>query len=147
MRTILVPLDGSPGSESVLPAVGELARAQGARVRLLRVAAAPEAVRVDDRVIAYADQEMSRVESEELGYLHRAGTALPGIEVEWTVRFGEPAGQIAEEAESARVDLIAMATHARRGLGRALRGSVAERVEHATAIPVMLVRHGLAQAA
>lgn len=56
-HSILVPLDGSPGSESVLPTVGELARARGARVRLLRVAAVPPEVRFGDRVVAYADQE------------------------------------------------------------------------------------------
>jgi hypothetical protein len=38
LRKILVPLDGSPGSTSVLWTVGQLARAQAARVRLLRVA-------------------------------------------------------------------------------------------------------------
>ena len=37
LRKILVQLDGSPGSASVLWTVGQLARAQGARVRLLRV--------------------------------------------------------------------------------------------------------------
>ena len=65
-HAILVPLDGSPGSESVLPTVGELALAQGARVRLLRVAPEAKAVEADDRIIAYADQETSRVEMETL---------------------------------------------------------------------------------
>jgi acetoin utilization protein AcuB len=141
-HTILVPLDGSPGSESVLSTVGELALAQGARVRLLRVAPEPKAVESDDRIIAYADQETSRVEMETLAYLKRAALALPGIAVDCAVGFGDPAEEIVKDARAARVDLIAMATHRRRGLDRALRGSVAETVERASAIPVVLVPYG-----
>jgi CBS domain-containing protein len=141
-HTILVPLDGSPGSESVLPAVGELARARAARVRLLRVALPPRAVEADDRIVAYADQETSRVELEALAYLKRVGETLPGTDVEGVVRFGEAVEEIVKEAQAAHVDLIAMATHRRRGLDRAFRGSVAESVERAAAIPVVLVSYG-----
>jgi nucleotide-binding universal stress UspA family protein len=141
-HTILVPLDGSPGSESVLPTVGELAHAQAARVRLLRVAPEPKAVEADDRIIAYADQETSRVELESLGKLKRVALALPDIEVDCAVCFGDAAEEIVKEAQAARVDLIAMATHRRRGLDRALKGSVAETVERASAIPVVLVPYG-----
>ena len=56
--------------------------------------------------------------------------------------FGDAAEQIVKEAQAARVDLIAMATHRRRGLDRAFRGSVAETVERASAIPVILVPYG-----
>lgn len=141
-HTILVPLDGTPGSESVLSTVGELALAQSARVRLLRVASQPKAVEADDRIIAYADQETSRVELETLAYLKRAALALPGIEVDCAVSFGDAAEEIVRDARAQRVDLIAMATHRRRGLDRAFRGSVAETVERASAIPVVLVPYG-----
>ena len=141
-HTILVPLDGAAGSESVLPTVGELAQARGARVRLLRVAPEPKAVEADDRIIAYADQETSRVEMEALAYLKRVALALPGIEVDCAVCFGEAAEEIVKAAQAAHADLIAMATHRRRGLDRALRGSVAETVERASAIPVVLVPYG-----
>jgi nucleotide-binding universal stress UspA family protein len=141
-HTILVPLDGAAGSESVLPTVGELAQARGARVRLLRVAPEPKAVEADHRIIAYADQETSRVEMEALAYLKRVALALPGIEVDCAVCFGEAAEEIVKAARAAHADLIAMATHRRRGLDRALRGSVAETVERASAIPVVLVPYG-----
>jgi len=140
--TILVPLDGSRGSESVLPTVGELAHAQAARVRLLRVAPEPQAVEADDRIIAYADQETSRVELAGLAYLKQAAQALPGIEVELAVAFGDAAEEIVKDAQASRADLIAMASHRRRGLDRAIRGSVAETVERASAIPVVLVPYG-----
>jgi len=137
-----VPLDGSPGSESVLPTVGELARARAARVRLLRVAAVPPEVRFGDRVVAYADQEAARVELETLAYLRCMAEALPGVEVEPVVRFGDVVDQIVSEAQTARVGLIAMATHRRTALDRVLKGSVAETVERAAAVPVVLVPYG-----
>lgn len=143
LHTILVPLDGSPGSESVLPTVGELARARGAGVRLLRVVPAPPAVHAGDRVVSYAEQESQRVEFEMLGYLKGLGAALTGIPVESVVRFGDAAQEIVHEAQSARVNLIAMASHQRRGLDRVLKGSVAETVERAAVVPVVLVPYGV----
>ena len=142
LRTILVPLDGSPGSESVLWTVGELARAQGARVRLLRVADAVSSVWTPGRVVTYADQETARVEQEEIGYLRRVAAGLPEVPVDTVVRFGDPVAEIVEEAEVWGADLIAMATHQRAGLARVIKGSIAERVERGTTIPVVLVPHG-----
>lgn len=141
-QTILVPLDRSAGSEAVLPTVAELARAEGARIRLLHVAPPVYPVVVGSRVIAYAHQETQRIEYEVLDYLKKAAAGLRGIEVELAVRFGDPVEEIVTEAGSAGVDAIAMATHRRTGVRRFLKGSVAERVERATTIPVLLVRYG-----
>jgi nucleotide-binding universal stress UspA family protein len=143
LRKILVPLDGSPGSTSVLWTVGQLARAQDARVRLLRVESPLSSVYArDGRVIAYADQEYDRVALDDLQGLKRTAHELAGIEVETAVRFGDPATQIVEEAEETGADLIAMATHRRAGVARLVKGSVAERVERATTVPVILVPYG-----
>ncbi len=143
VRKILVPLDGSPGSTSVLWTVGQLARSQGARVRLLRVAPTTTAVHaLDGRVLAFSDQECDRVAQAELQGLKRTADELGGVDVEATVRFGDPATQIVEEADEAGADLIAMATHRRVGMSRLVKGSVAERVERATTVPVVLVPYG-----
>jgi nucleotide-binding universal stress UspA family protein len=143
LRSILVPLDGSPGSETVLSAVGELARARGLTVRLLHVVTpVTEAQGVGGRVIAYADQEAVRVETEALAYLKRAAIFLGGVAVVEAVREGDVIAQILEEAEAAGVDLIAMATHRRHGLGRLLKGSVVARLQRETTIPLLLVPYG-----
>ena len=141
VRMLLVPLDGTAGSESVLGTVAELARAQGARVRFLRVAPAVDAVRAESRVVAYADQETARVEQAELAYLRSLAAGLPGVAVDAVVRFGDPATEIVGEAEAQGADLIAMATH-RRGVSRFLRGSLADAVERETTIPVLRVPYG-----
>jgi nucleotide-binding universal stress UspA family protein len=140
--TILVPLDGTSGSEAVLPEVARLAEAEGAAVRLLRVAPPVAAILVDDRVVRYADQEAARVTQESRAYLARAAATLAGIDVELAVRFGDPVEQILAETERPGVSLVAMATHRRTGLDRLIEGSVAERVERATRVPVLLVRYG-----
>jgi nucleotide-binding universal stress UspA family protein len=143
LRKILVPLDGSPGSTSVLWTVGQLARAQDARVRLLRVESPLSSVYArDGRVIAYADQEYDRVALDDLQGLKRTAHELAGVKVETAVRFGDPATQIVEEADETGADLIAMAAHRRAGVARLVKGSVAERVERATTVPLVLVPYG-----
>ncbi len=141
-RLILVPLDGAAGSEAVLGTIGEIARAEGASVRLLGVHPPAHEVEVDGRILAYADQETERVEAEGCQYLQRVAAGLSPVAVSVAVRFGDPAEQIVEEAEAARATLIAMASHRRTGIARIVKGSVAERVERTTTIPVMLVQYG-----
>lgn len=140
-RTILVPLDGSAGSEVVLTAVERLALANHATVRLLYVAPPVEAVVVDGRVVRYADQEIARTRHEAQAYLMSAAAVL-SVPVELVVRFGDPGEEIVREAEHARVEVVAMATRRRTGLQRLLERSVAGTVERATGIPVLLVRYG-----
>jgi acetoin utilization protein AcuB len=141
-RVILVPLDGASGSETVLETIGEIARAEGASVRLLSVHHPVHEVEGEGRVLAYADQETERVEAEARSYFQRVAPRLGPITLSFAVRFGEPVAQIVEEAEAARATLIAMATHRRTGIARIFKGSVAERVERITTIPVMLVQYG-----
>lgn len=141
-RVILVPLDGTPGSEAVLETIGEIARAEGASVRLLSVHAPVHEVEAEGRVLAYVDQETERVEAEARTYFQRVARGLGPATVSFTVRFGEPVEQIVAEAEASGATLIAMATHRRTGLARMLKGSVAEGVERTTTVPVMLVQYG-----
>jgi len=142
-RTILVPLDATSESAAVLDTVREFARVEGATVRLLHVAPPPEAV-VNDagQVIAYADQETDRVEHEVTVFLKRLLGRLSGVRTELAVRFGDPVEEIVRAAESEDVELIAMATHRRKGPARLITGSVAETVERRTTRPVLLVRYG-----
>ncbi|MBI1726422.1 MAG: universal stress protein [Candidatus Rokubacteria bacterium] len=141
MKRIVVPLDASPVAESVLPVVADLARAGGGGIRLLRVEPLPNnCVDVDGRVVAYADQEMARLEAEGFDYLRSVATRLGGIHIESCVRFGDPLDEILKEADAFDADLIAVTTAGRSGLGRAVLGSVAERVFRKAETPVLLYR-------
>ena len=143
LHTILVPLDGSPGSEWVLDTVGALARAHRATVRFVHVVKPVETVRsVKDRIVVFTDQESERIERETLTYFKRLESRLPGVRIEGAVHFGDPLRAIVEEAESAGADLIAMASHRRNALGGLVRRSLARRLGRATTIPLLLVRYG-----
>ena len=140
-KRILIPLDEAVPAESMIEAVGALARSTGAIVRLLHVAPIPESLSDDyGHVVVYADQETSRLEAEGLDYLHAASVGLDGVSLECAVRYGDPVEQILGEAESWNADLIAMTTRGRGSIERALLGSVAEQVFRKASVAVTLYR-------
>ncbi len=123
---ILVPLDGTPESESVLPALLPLIRSKKGSLTLLGVGPGPES-------------------SEALTlYLGRLRTSLQLDEVtsEFRVEWGDPAVEILRAGKPDAFDLLAMATRGRAGLRRDLVGSTAETVLRHSQIPVLAFRPG-----
>jgi nucleotide-binding universal stress UspA family protein len=53
---------------------------------------------------------------------------------------GQPSFAISELVQRERFDVVAMATHGRSGLSRALLGSVADEVVRNVSVPVLLYR-------
>jgi nucleotide-binding universal stress UspA family protein len=143
-KRVLVPLDQSQAAETILPLVSAIARGDGASVRLLLVTPVPESrVSAEGRTVAYADQEMARLEAEGLDYLHAVKMGFgPVGGVDCAVRFGDPVEEILREAEAFGADLIAVTTEGRGAVRRALLGSVAEQVVRTADTPVMLMRPG-----
>jgi nucleotide-binding universal stress UspA family protein len=147
-KRILVPLDQSPTAEAIVPLVADAARGAGATVRLLHVAPVPEAlVAKDGRLVAYADQEMARLEAEGVDYLRAVEARLGGVPAQCVVRYGEPAEEILREAEAFGADLIAVSTAGRGGIRRVAFGSVAEAVFRKAAVAVVLFHPGHGTAA
>jgi nucleotide-binding universal stress UspA family protein len=134
-------LDQSEMAETAVPVVADAARGGQATVRLLHVAPVP-GNRLDEqgRVVAYADQEMERLRSEGLDYLHTVEVQFGDTPVECVVRFGDPVPEILTEAEAFGAELIAVTTTGRSGVGRALFGSVAEQILRKADTAVMLMR-------
>jgi nucleotide-binding universal stress UspA family protein len=140
-KRFLVPLDSSAEGEHVIPFIVDAARGAGATVRLVHVAPVPgNVVGTAGRTVAYADQEMSRLDTEHTEDLRRLEPHLGGIAVETVVRFGEPAEEILREADAFGADVIAVMTTCRSGVKRALLGSVAEQLLRKAAATVLLVR-------
>jgi nucleotide-binding universal stress UspA family protein len=123
---IVVPLDGSPASNAALPLARTMARAGGASVTLLRVG------RHDEHQDEVAPS-LQRIRDELAG---------SDIEVHALVREGEPADEILDAVRSLGADLIIMRTHGRSGVGRAVLGSVTDRVVAHSRVPVLLLRAG-----
>ena len=145
-RRILVPLDGSATSQRGLKQAMQLARASGARVRVLHVLDETPALGmmeegVDLRPFLDMLGKRGRAIVERAQALARhAGVAADAATVESA--GGPAADAILREAKKWRADLIVMGTHGRRGLRHVVLGSEAERVVHRSPVPVLLVRAG-----
>jgi len=146
---VLVPLDGSPLGEAVLPFVSRLARPLGLEIALLRVVpmVTPKIVQAGPQQIIVDQGERLREEAE--AYLRGVAARLvaDGFRVTTTVRTGEAAPEIVAGAPECQADLIGMMTHGRTGLGRLVFGSVAEAVLRHATVPVFVVRATEAQLA
>ena len=94
---------------------------------------------------AYAESRSQAVERREHELLERltdvAGQLIEaGARVHTAVHFGEPVTEITEFAKRGGFELIAMATHGRSSLGKALHGSVTAGVIRSGVAPVLVVR-------
>ena|SRR2546426_752581 len=137
-KRILVPLDRSEAAQFVLPLIADMARSSGATVRLLHVAPIPsERVADNGRLVAYASQEMERIEFDRREYLKTAEAELEGVPVESVVRFGDPAREIILEADAFGADLIAVTARGRGWLRRAL--GVVGTLFRRSDVPVLLL--------
>jgi nucleotide-binding universal stress UspA family protein len=148
---IVVPLDGSDLAEEMLPVVEELASKLSAEVVLLQaVITLTEAMREAGPGPGLTpelgmDVAKRRVESETGSaerYLEEVRKRLQakGLKVSTAIAEGLPAGAILEYAKENNASLIALATHGRGGLARAVTGSVADAVVRHSDVPVLLVR-------
>lgn len=135
-KSILVPLDGSRLAEAILPEVEKLAQVLHARLNFIRVSRA--------HVFPGADPTESqvRVVRRAEAYLESLKKKLSANlnEIEIHASYGSPADKILEVSRRQDIDLIAMSTHGRSGIGRWLLGSVAEKVVRHSDTPVLLLR-------
>lgn len=132
-RRILVPLDGTEHSAAVLPLVERLAKLHGAEVILARI----EWEGLNRPLLAAALAPEKVVESIRP---YRDRLAEHGVGVRAIASQGDSASQILDLAESEDVDLIAMTSHGRTGLIRAIEGSVSEKVLRHCRRPLLVVR-------
>lgn len=139
-KKILVPLDGSPLAESVLPHAQALAKAEGAEIVLLSVPLVPSFEYLA-RTPGLANKIIEDIEIETQKYLDTEVTKLEeeGAKVTSIMRKGPIPEMILQVADEVHADVIAMSTHGRTGVQRGLLGSVADRVVHYSHIPVMLI--------
>ena len=142
INEILVPIDGSPCSEHVLPVALDIARRSGARVHLVQVhePVVPAAQAIDMPVFDAAfDGELRRHEEQYLLSLANR-CARVGVRTRTELLDGAVSEAVARHAAEADIDIIVMTTHGRGGISRAWIGSVADALIRRAAVPVLLVR-------
>jgi nucleotide-binding universal stress UspA family protein len=144
VRHILVPLDGSNASASVLGPASDLARATGARLTLLTVVSTPNSM--GRRMVSPKPPETEPEVEEAWAYLEELASGLrdSGLDVSVHATHDKaPASAIKEVARRLDADLIAMATHGYGGLKRSLLGSVADKLSKSSSLPLLVVRPSL----
>jgi nucleotide-binding universal stress UspA family protein len=140
-KKILAPLDGSELAERALEHVRAVTKgSRAAKVILLQVVSWPAhpAHTLSDELIR---SESEKAEACAKDYLAKVADSLKrdGIAVETAIVRGGPAEEILDYAKKNEVDLIIMSTHGRSGVSRWVFGSVADRVVHHSATPVLIV--------
>ena len=137
IREILVPLDGSALAESVLPAASALAKAFGARIKLLHIIEErpPERIHGEphltdgDRAQAYLD-EVAR----QLVFQGQA------VEVHvHPMKQGDVAESVVDHAQEFGADLVVLSTHGKGGLKGFLFGRIALRALQRGTTPILLM--------
>jgi nucleotide-binding universal stress UspA family protein len=142
MKNILVPVDGSGAAMRALKQAVALARlSPGAKILLVH--AHEEPTTFGDISVYVPREKMAALQREHSqGILAPAEAELKSAGVPYTseVLTGSLGQAIAAHAEKAGCDLIVMGRHGKSALGDLLVGSVAQKVLHASRLPVMLVR-------
>jgi universal stress protein A len=145
-KKILVPVYVSDHAREAMRRAAELAVASGGSLTLLHVVHVP--------VLAYADgstmmpspgpqltQELGDAADKSIAEWRHRAEEMGVRDVTARVAAGVPWQVIVETLEAdPSFDLAVVGTHGRTGLGRALLGSVAERVVRHAPCPVLVVR-------
>ena len=161
---ILVTLDGTVGSETILEAAANLAQQLGVKIHLFEVASPvmPSVVipNMNGGLGGYyylpdydLDKESKVLQGKTEQYLHEIQARLrkKGVECltvvqidepEATLEYNEePLSKIIAYAKKVKAQLVAMTTHGRGRLGQLVLGSVAEEVVRQSHLPVMLIKN------
>ncbi len=131
---VVVAVDGSPLSERALEETLRLLGDMPCHVVLVRAVDTPITA-VTGAWIAEITQEMTETYLQPLAARHH------GLQRHFTTRavvHADPARAILDVAKEERAFMIAIATHGRTGVRRAVLGSVADKVIRAATMPVLV---------
>jgi len=148
-KRILVCLDGSKLAEQIMPYATEEAIRFEAKLVLLQVVQEPVAfspaipgeapLPIETSVIVERTEEALNKAKE---YLEKLAVPLrkKGLEVKTVAIPGRADEAILDYANTNSMNLVAIATHGRGGLRRAVFGSVADRVLRGSGLPVLVIK-------
>ncbi len=144
VKKILVPLDGSDVAMTILPVIEAFAKTMGASLVLYHsvapLSAYPGFEAAGAAALGDAVEEMQKQAREILARAAEGVTSL-GVEVTTVVSLGAAVDGTLQAVDELDVDLIAIATNGRSGLGRVVLGSVADGVIRRSAdVPCLVIR-------
>src|SRR6266545_699298 len=137
---ILVPLDGSPLAECVLPHIIAIAPVTNARVTLLHVMQQAQnghgSAAVDPVEWHLQKQNSEKYLEQIVSQLHKSGV----LGVESVILEGKPANSVVDFARNNNVDLIVLSTHGQSGLSGWNVSSVVQKILLRSYKSILLVR-------
>lgn len=141
---ILFPTDGSPASQVAADVCMRFAAQVGARVTILHVLQSVPLVAYEPTIVEQANETLRRNREqharqciapvEELA--RKAQVTFDTV----LMQAGEPCAAIISTAHDKGCDLIAMASHGRKGIKAVLLGSQTQKVLTHSALPVLVFR-------
>jgi nucleotide-binding universal stress UspA family protein len=137
-QRVLVPLDGSPLAEEIVPLAARLSRGFNIPVHLLTVIPHDAVAAVSAAGPEVRQQASQNAHDYLRAVAERVRRSVSPGHVQMSVTMAPVAEAIVQEAERVPATLIALSSHGRSGLTRMLVGSVAHKVLHATTAPVFL---------
>ena len=157
LRSVVVPLDGSPLSELAIPHAISVAGALSAGITVLRITPSEDQYRTQlnlalpemgtgtmpDFDMASPDELTADDAAEASDYLDDVRNRMSidhahGVATEHQVN--DNIAQTIIERAIAQPSLVAMTTHGRSGVGRMVLGSVTDRVIRHSNLPVLVIR-------
>ena len=157
LRSVVVPLDGSPLSELAIPHAIRVAGALSASITVLRITPTADQYRTQlnlampemgtgtlpDFEMASPDELTDDDAAEATDYLDDVRNRMSidhahGVATEHQVN--DNIAQTIIERGSAQPSLVVMTTHGRSGVGRMVLGSVTDRVIRHSNLPVLVIR-------
>ncbi len=139
---LLCPLDGSAFAQRIVPHAANFAEACGMTMHLFSVTT-PHAISMAPFATEALLADPAVLEEEEHGrldYLNGIATTCPAGTSVHSVTDMAVGRAIIDEAGSAGIGAIALATHGRSGLARLVLGSVADEVIRHSALPTLVYR-------
>jgi nucleotide-binding universal stress UspA family protein len=140
---ILLATDGSEGAELAASRAVDLARRTDSELHLVHVGIAPTFLMGDPGTVGYDRMLLEEIEDEARELLRKLSwrVKVAGGDVAGShLRMGEVDLEIVGLAEKLEADLIVMGCRGRRGIRRAVGGSVSDAVIRHAPCPVLVAR-------
>jgi nucleotide-binding universal stress UspA family protein len=146
IQQILIPMDGSPAHEPVLPVGVFLANKCQAKLRLLTVIPTPDTLQgkevLTGRFFPNAEAltlDISAQQAENYLYGLSRNLSAQGASVAVSVLRGDLVSGMVETIETKEIDMVIMATHGHSGFNARWEGSLTPRFLAKANVPVILV--------
>jgi nucleotide-binding universal stress UspA family protein len=141
VQKILFPIDFASHFESLVPWVSTFAEKFGATVYVLFVTQDLSNFSTffvpHGNIQSFQEEAVNSARKKMAAAVQEFFKAFPKLETR--VEVGSPAEKVVELAKKEKIDMIIMGAHGRKGLDRAIFGSVADKVVQSAPCPVLTI--------